>query len=358
MAYTVEQIRVNNRICYLLMNNNNVLVLATMYSKFLEQRHMSPNTVRRVIYSISYYYSFLEDKGINLLDVSKMQALEVVEHFNEFREFILKKASRELNYKTVEDYIRDVVDYYYFLYIQGKATRMIFSREEGGYGSKSWNHKNDFKWIFRSERYSEEIKRIPLTESELEILIATATNVRDRVLLKILNDTGVRIGEALSIRVKDIHLKDSYIRIFARDNNLNGARNKNHENRPVAISNETRDELKKLIKKYSLEKEDFLFQKLSGAKAGTPMTVSDVYAVFRRLSDKTGISTHPHAIRHLFGDKRRAAGWRIEDIQKAYGHKSPTTTEGYLGEDEKRLIVQSTEYFNSRKDLYDIGRFK
>lgn len=64
-------------------------------------------------------------------------------------------------------------------------------------------------WIATSSSKSK--RKLPedmVTESELELLISKAINPRDKALLALLGDSGLRIGEALNLRIKDLYFDD------------------------------------------------------------------------------------------------------------------------------------------------------
>ena len=79
-----------------------------------------------------------------------------------------------------------------------------------------------FKWLRGTEEYPEEVRwikchrtlnnnKLPedmLTEDEVKLLINTADNARDKALIAVLYDSGCRIGELLSLKMK--HIKFDY----------------------------------------------------------------------------------------------------------------------------------------------------
>lgn len=58
---------------------------------------------------------------------------------------------------------------------------------------------------------SDKKRKLPedmLTEPEVNLLIEKAQNPRDKAMFALLNDAGMRIGEILNLRIKDIHFDD------------------------------------------------------------------------------------------------------------------------------------------------------
>lgn len=56
------------------------------------------------------------------------------------------------------------------------------------------------------------------------------------------------------------------------------------------------------------------------------MRVESVYDMLDRMEEKTGIKLTPHMLRRYYAVSRRDAGWALELIQLALGHKHLDTT--------------------------------
>jgi integrase/recombinase XerD len=71
---------------------------------------------------------------------------------------------------------------------------------------------------------------------------------------------------------------------------------------------------------------------------------------------KTGIHTTPHMLRRYFGNMRRDAGWPLEMISEAYGHKHIDTTIKYLNLVDDQLMEASDQYYAKHSALYDVEK--
>ena len=78
---------------------------------------------------------------------------------------------------------------------------------------------------FASERYSRTMKRV----------VAACTHLRDKFLIRLLAETGMRIGQALGLRHSDIRSWDNEIWVVPRDDNANEARAKRREGESLRI---------------------------------------------------------------------------------------------------------------------------
>ena len=188
-------------------------------------------------------------------------------------------------------------------------------------------------------------------------MLQECANCRDQVLLLLLAETGFRIGELLGVRYgEDIDYKNHVIYVNFREDNENNARAKNAEFRRAKISDATFDILTFYIEEYKelILKQEYLFINVSGDYAGKPFKVSGVYAMLRRLEEKTGIKASPHMLRHYFANERRKDGWKLEIISQALGHRNIETTMKYLNITDEELIQVSDEFYSKHQAMYGI----
>jgi len=87
-----------------------------------------------------------------------------------------------------------------------------------------------FKWLYR-EKYFEDnpIDRVDppkiaqkilsaVTEEELEILLDSAETLREKCIVSLLFDSGLRLSELCSLRVKDLDLDNLTLRVIVKGN--------------------------------------------------------------------------------------------------------------------------------------------
>ena len=61
-------------------------------------------------------------------------------------------------------------------------------------------------------------------------------------------------------------------------------------------------------------------------------------------------------LRRYFGNMRRDAGWPLEMISEAYGHKHIDTTIKYLNLVDDQLMEASDQYYAKHSALYDVEK--
>ena len=197
-------------------------------------------------------------------------------------------------------------------------------------------------------------------EVEIAEILSACTNTRDQLLLILLGETGFRIGELLGVDyTRDIDYNSHTIQVYFRDDNENEARAKNAEYRRSKISEDAFAFLLHYLAEYRklLQHQTYLFINISGETAGKPLKVESVYDMLKRMEDKTGIKLTPHMLRRYFAICRWNAGWPLELLSQALGHKHLDTTVRYLGILDDRLMKASEEFYAKHSKSYGIEKF-
>lgn len=349
------------------METLDIVLLPTKYLMHKIRAKYSPNTVRRSAFSILFYLEYINEKEKEIIDVYEMPFDEQTEHFVNFL-YWLKVGNHTIDGKhklpnngTCNAYLKDVFRFHLFIekeYQQFKGLKVLSYNQFtaiDSVGVKKTIRSRSFKGYLKEEEHK---VRTAEKDEIIEILRA-CTNIRDKLMILLLAETGYRIGEILGIDyTNDIDYKNHVIRVYFRDDNENGARAKNAEYRSAKISKDTFQFLNCYIAKYRkiLQHQCCLFVNISGHTLGKPMTVDAVYAMLKRMESKTGIKITPHMLRHYFGNERRKAGWALELIQLAYGHRHIQTTINYLNIVDDELLDASQEFYKKNSVLYGIDK--
>ncbi len=192
-----------------------------------------------------------------------------------------------------------------------------------------------------------------LTDAQVDALINATMHARDRFLVVLLNDTGLRIGEALGLRRSDMHfLPDStslgcetpgpHLHVVRRLDNPNHASSKSRHNRRVPVGGD----LVRAYRDYVVERErvtdaswsDFVFVNLWAGQVGSPLTYHAAYKLIARLARRAGVvAMHPHLLRHTAASRWIAEGVDRDVAQELLGHVSPSSTSVYTHPSDERL---------------------
>jgi len=161
------------------------------------------------------------------------------------------------------------------------------------------------------------------------------------VLLRLLYSTGVRISEALSLRLCDVNIEKGIVSL------LDG---KNHTDRNIVVSASMKRILESYLRTITFCRADeYLFHGYDGRA----YTVSTARIAFHRILDKAGIrrrhsGKYPrlHDFRHLFAiralEQMAAKGYDLYTslpiLCKYLGHKSIVETEYYIRLTQDRYL--------------------
>jgi integrase/recombinase XerC len=154
-------------------------------------------------------------------------------------------------------------------------------------------------------------------------------SARDVAVLLLLYGSGLRISEALGLKVKDApSAARDVVRIIGK-----GGKERLVPVLPVIIAAVDRY---RALCPYPLDRDDLLFR---GAKGG-PLSPRIIQLTMERLRGSLGLpeTATPHALRHSFATHLLSAGADLRQIQELLGHASLSTTQVYTEVDRERLL--------------------
>jgi integrase/recombinase XerD len=162
-----------------------------------------------------------------------------------------------------------------------------------------------------------------LSTVELAWIMALPLCPRDKALVWLLIDTGVRIGEALNLSLEDIY--DEYIMVDGKTGQ-----------REVPISPEVRAQL------LALGTRSHIFWGTKGALGQT-----GAYNIVHKAFKLAGIQAKkwgPHVLRHTFGRQYILAGGDLVSLQRILGHANIATTRIYADLDLRDITIQHAKF--------------
>ncbi len=172
-------------------------------------------------------------------------------------------------------------------------------------------------------------RRLPyyLTPEEVHQLIAAAENERDRLFLRVLWETGVRVSEAISMKLADVG-RDG-IRVLGKGN----------RERVVFVQDGLVTAILFYVQEKGLERNDYLF----ASRKGGHITKQRADQIIRRATKRARIerNVHAHLFRHGYAINFLNCGGRLDALQEQLGHRDINTTRIYLrlsDEDVKREV--------------------
>jgi integrase/recombinase XerD len=191
-------------------------------------------------------------------------------------------------------------------------------------------------------------RRLPrtLTSEQIVRLAEACEHLRDRFLLVLLAETGMRVGQALGLRHADFVSHRRELRIVPRQDNVNGARAKTLDTVTIPISaGLIRLYSSYMFAEYGERDCDYVFVNLFAAPLGRPLRYQAVHQLVGRLRARTGIEFTLHMLRHSRATELLRAGVNVEVVARLLTHRSSSTTsQTYIHLDVEDVRAELTRY--------------
>ena len=160
-----------------------------------------------------------------------------------------------------------------------------------------------------------------LKESELKQLLEAPKRMRDRLIIKLLYETGMRVGELTALTIGDVDLEGSEITIQQAK--------RHEEGRKVPIVNSwTKTMLRDYIGTRKNKRDPLFVSNKRGA-----LSRRQVERLMAKYGEMVGIDKdkrHPHVLRHTHAVHALKAGIDLRTLQQNLGHSSIEVTAIYL----------------------------
>jgi integrase/recombinase XerD len=375
---------------YLMDEDLNFIPSVKDYLNVIQARavqQVAPKTVQTYCYQLWYFIVFLKIKRLDVLYLDgKPQILtdfklwlknpyrfyENVESFN----FDFEDEYEDNDIKTT--YINAIIDRVSSLFLWLKASGKIkdnpvvyrsVMRTSAMKDKDMLAHTRKSRTVMKNTLKSKVPQEIPKTISKKDFkkFLDAVNLLRDKIILLVLKEGGLRSGELLGIKLEDIDYGEQGIWVRFRPDNENNSRAKAGYGRDRFVHLPT--DLMVLIDRYissdwvnSDPDNDFLFVVVRSNRPkenGKPMKKSTLSSTIRNYSKKTGIHLNTHKLRHThvtelakeYINKGEPINWKY--IQERIGHKDVTTTMQIYAhlnaEDHKKEYNRMNDYKEEKR---------
>lgn len=276
------------------------------YLRDQHRRNCRPSTLRASLGSIDAFLAFIKGAGkTHLEEITRSDLLSFVEH----------EQDRGLKATSVRTRLRSLNAFLRFAMEDGIVHPEIFLK----------------RIIIK---VPDTLPRAIELDDEQKLLSAI-DKVRDKAMILSLLRTGMRIGELLSTRLQDVHLKERRIEIFEA--------HKNRVGRVVYLSDDARDALSNWLKERD-NRTPFVF---NGYGRNNPLSYPAARMVFVKYLKKAGLSHKGytlHCLRHTNASELLNAGMPLECLKELLGHSTVEMTRRYAKLTDK---TREQEYFKA-----------
>ena len=295
------------------MERKSIIDYRLQFLRYLSiEKNYSDKTLLSYNNDLSKFIEFLKKYGIN--DITKINK-------NDVRAFFLFLREKELSNRTLGRYYSALNSFFKYL-----LEHEIINN-------------NPLEFI----DYPKYTKKIPeyVYESKIKDLLNTQTtdniqiDVRNKLIIHLLLDSGIRLNELVNIKLTDIDFNDRSIKVFG----------KGSKERYVFFTTKTLNKLEEWLEhRKSIAIDEYLFVNYKGKK----ITPRSVERVVKRVGELNGLDLHPHMLRHTFATDLLNKGADIRMIQELLGHENLDTTQIYTHISDGR-VKEVYDYSHSSK---------
>lgn len=172
--------------------------------------------------------------------------------------------------------------------------------------------------IYLVDRPRREMKLpVVLSTAEVAMVLRCTKNIKHRTILMLIYSAGLRISEAINVKITDIDSKRMQIRIVS---------SKGKKDRYTILSEKTLKQLREYYKAY--KPREWVFEGVTGDE---PYSARSIQQILKASVKKAGIKKQVsvHTLRHSFATHLLEQGIDLRYIQSLLGHSSTKTTEIY-----------------------------
>lgn len=266
-----------------------------LFAIYLENEYEITDATKVKPEIVRKYIKYLQERGKYTI-VSKEQN----KRFNNPERRI--DYGKKISVSTVNNYIRNIKVFYSYLFEE----RIIKTNPM----TKIKQLKNNRKpqEFLSDEDFVRLLKSIDTTKFH---------EYRDYIVIQLIIDTGMRIGECLSITTDDIDLNQRCILLPAKNT-------KGKKDRYVFFSPKMGQELRRWLQyKDRYVNSYYLFC----TKRGNNLAIGTFEVNFKNYGKRIRVEVNPHMLRNNFAKRFLMAGGDIYTLSRLLGHSSVTVTE-------------------------------
>lgn len=284
---------------------------------YCQSKNLSPKTLASYEQSLKLFLLYLKNEH-EIVDPNKVKTGHIrqyVKYVQERGKYTVVGNNKSIkknhpqnrkDYKktvsnvTINNYVRNIKVFFNWLKIEGEVRK---------------NPVEAIKQIKTERRQKKEIK-----EDEFRLLLnqfdyTKFHGYRNKVIVMLLQDTGMRIGECLAIEVDHIDFKHRMILL---------TKTKARKERYVYFSQQMARELRHYVKfKERYTTVELLFP----TTRNTEMTIASFEKQLKQAGEEIGLSVHPHQLRNNFARQFLMNGGDLYTLSRILGHSSVTVTE-------------------------------
>ena len=331
------------------------------FLRYLDARGSSPNTIRSYAYDLRRVWEFFEAQGLEWQSFNISNAVDLIAYLHDRIDMRPGRSANaagpdRLSPATVNRALAAMSSFCDWAIIAGTLTPPNPMRVSKSINKPSVTdrHRPFFEGISRRSA-SVRVIRVrsvhrlprPLSDDQIERLLAELTSLRDRALVLLMLHGGLRPGEALSLHLEDIAYGRRRVTVRCRADHPKGARGKSRVERVVDLHDgQALDTISAYVMRDRPRETETPFIFLvggNGRRRSEPLSYAALAKAFARAAERAGIKcpgVTPHALRHTHATRMWEAGMRELTLQRRLGHASPESTRIYTRVSDATVLAE------------------
>lgn len=188
-----------------------------------------------------------------------------------------------------------------------------------------------------------------LNQTDVESLlqvpdVSTEIGLRDRAILELMYACGLRVSEAVDLRISDVEL----------DAGILSCKGKGSKTRKIPIGTSAVEWLKSYLV-LRRRKENNELQNLFVTALGRPLNRQIIFLFIKEYAEKIGLQdVSPHTLRHSFATHLVQNSADIRSVQQMLGHADISTTQIYTHITDAHLRKTYEKFHPRAKAIFNI----
>ncbi|MGT2428922.1 tyrosine-type recombinase/integrase [Cupriavidus basilensis] len=338
------------------------------YLRHLAARNCSPNTLIAYAHDLQHLWRFLTQQRLKWQEFRVWHTVELLGYLRSLRIplsprrrsiaealTIDGKAMAQLAPATVNRILAAVSSFYDFAILSAQLDsanpleqtldhqqQRVTSRHrpfmDGASRQRPLRRRVSVKTVDRLPR--------PMSDEQIDALFGELHCQRDRAILRLMLDGGLRPGEALGLHLEDVRYGQRRVMVRYRNDHPKGVRAKSRFERVVDLHDPTTLEI---VNMYVMTERpndgDSPFVFLiggAGRRRLEPPGYPALFKLFIRACERARIRepwVTPHSLRHTHATRMWEAGMRELTLQKRLGHASPESTRIYTRISDRQVVA-------------------
>ncbi len=282
--------------------------LAEQFLNYLfVERGLARNTISSYRTDLKKFHSFLKKKGKTSVDNITRE---------DIRNFLMDLKDKKLSVNSIARNLICIKSFFKYLINE----RII---------------KDDITAVLESPKLWKKLPdTLSIEEVDKIILKANFKNrqgIRDKAILEVLYGTGMRVSEAVNLKLRDINFEVGFLK----------CKGKGQKERIVPFGDKAKTAIKRYLKearpKFILKKRDV--PEIFLSRLGRPISRVSIWKMIKTYTRKANIKKNitPHTLRHSFATHMLEGGADLRVVQELLGHADISTTQVYTHINKDRL---------------------